>query len=139
VLSGRVEHCTLLATRLGAEGVPAAALTGAVSRTRRNALLARFREGTLGVVCATSLADEGLDIARLERLVLATPARAEGRTIQRLGRLMRPFPGKATPELHDLVDEAPLARAQFGARLRAYRSVLGPASTAGVFMRRARR
>ena len=77
------------------------------------------------MVCATSLADEGLDVSRLERLVLATPARAEGRTIQRLGRLMRPHPGKRTPVLYDLVDNIPLARRQFAARKRAYRKVLG--------------
>lgn len=88
-------------------------------------MLQRFREGSVKVLCATSLADEGLDIERLSRLILATPARAEGRTIQRLGRLMRPHPGKGTPVLYDLVDDLPMARRQHAARRRAYRKVLG--------------
>jgi len=126
VLSARVKHCELLAQMLRVNGeVTAEALTARVARGKRNDILERFRAGTLQVVCATSLADEGLDVARLERLILAMPARAEGRTIQRLGRLMRPHPGKATPVLYDLVDDAPMARRQHAARLRAYRTVLG--------------
>jgi len=131
VLSGRVEHCARLAALLREAGVEAEALTGRVARGRRAELLDRFRRGELRIVCATSLADEGLDVVRLERLILATPARAEGRTIQRLGRLMRPFPGKQTPILFDLVDDTPLARRQFAARKRAYRNVLGSEALAG--------
>jgi superfamily II DNA or RNA helicase len=125
VLSGRVDHCQRLAKLITAAGTEAAALTSKVAKHKRSGILDRFRDGSLKVVCATSLADEGLDVSRLERLVLATPARAEGRTIQRLGRLMRPHPGKRTPVLYDLVDDIPLARRQFAARKRAYRKVLG--------------
>ncbi len=125
VLAGRVDHCERLAAQLREANVRAEALTGRVARARRTAILDRFRNGDLQVVCATTLADEGLDVSRLERLILATPARAEGRTIQRLGRLMRPHPGKETPVLVDLVDDAPLARRQFAARKRASRMVLG--------------
>lgn len=125
VLSGRVDHCQRLAAFLTKAGIEAVPLTSRVAKGQRTAVLDRFRDGSLRVVCATSLADEGLDVSRLERLVLATPARAEGRTIQRLGRLMRPHPGKGTPVLYDLVDDIPLARRQFAARQRAYRKVLG--------------
>jgi superfamily II DNA or RNA helicase len=125
ILSARVEHCRHLAGLLNEAGVSAEALTGKTSKAKRAEMLSRFREGTLPVVCATSLADEGLDVSRLERLVLATPAQAEGRTIQRLGRLMRPHPGKDTPVLYDLVDKALMARRQFGERKRAYIKVVG--------------
>jgi len=125
ILSGRVTHCQKLAGHLRKAGVEAEALTGRVARGKRVEVLDRFRAGDLRVVCATSLADEGLDVSRLERLILATPARAEGRTIQRLGRLMRPHPGKGTPVLYDLVDDTVLARRQFAARKAAYRKVLG--------------
>jgi superfamily II DNA or RNA helicase len=126
VLSARVKHCELLAQRLRVnDQVQAEALTARVAKGKRTEILDRFRAGTLKVVCATSLADEGLDVARLERLILAMPARAEGRTVQRLGRLMRPHPDKATPVLYDLVDDVPMARRQHAARLRAYRTVLG--------------
>lgn len=132
VLSGRVEHCDRLAGMLRARDIGAETLTSEVSRKRRADVLGRFRAGTLSVVCATSLADEGLDVPRLDRLVLATPARAEGRTVQRLGRLMRPSPGKGTPVLYDFVDEGRMAAAQFRARCAAYRKVLGGVLVAGV-------
>jgi len=76
-------------------------------------------------VSATTLADEGLDITRLSRLILATPAKAQGRTMQRLGRLMRPHPGKGEPVLFDIVDDHPITQRQHRERLRAYRAVLG--------------
>jgi superfamily II DNA or RNA helicase len=125
VLSGRVKHCEVLAAELRSRGISAQALTARVPKKRRSEILERFCDGSLKVVCATTLADEGLDVTRLERLVLATPARAEGRTVQRLGRLMRPHDGKGTPILFDLVDDTSLARRQFTARKRAYRKVLG--------------
>jgi superfamily II DNA or RNA helicase len=125
VLSARVTHCELLANRMKAAGVSAAAVTGMARKAERARAMEQFRDGSLKVLFATSLADEGLDVSRLERLVLATPARAEGRTIQRLGRLMRPHPGKQTPILYDLVDGDDLSQKQFLARRRAYRKVLG--------------
>jgi superfamily II DNA or RNA helicase len=125
VLSNRVTHCRYLAETISDQGTPAEALTGSVGKKKRKDTLQRFREGSIKVLCATSLADEGLDIERLSRLILATPARAEGRTIQRLGRLMRPYPGKGTPVLYDLVDDDPMTRRQHAARRRAYRKVLG--------------
>ncbi len=124
ILSSRVAHCRALAEALARRRVSAAALTGDVAKSRRSAILERFRSGELRVVCATSLADEGLDVACLERLILATPARSESRAIQRLGRLMRPYPGKRTPVLYDLVDAYPMAKRQWPARLRAYKKVL---------------
>ena len=137
VLSGRVDHCEHLTAKLCEDDVAAAALTGRTPKAKRTAILDAFREGELAVVCATSLADEGLDVCRLERLILATPAQAEGRTIQRLGRLMRPHPGKATPILYDLVDDHPMARRQHAARRRAYRKVLGDDTPISVLARRA--
>jgi superfamily II DNA or RNA helicase len=135
VLSARVDHRERLAHRLRDAGVIAAALTSRTPRRRRAATLDAFRAGDLSVLCATSLADEGLDVSRLERLILATPARAEGRTIQRLGRLMRPHPGKRTPVLYDLVDDHPIAHRQHAARRRAYRKVLGDATPLSVLPR----
>ncbi|MBN1653894.1 MAG: DEAD/DEAH box helicase [Deltaproteobacteria bacterium] len=125
ILSGRLEHCRVLARSLQSAGIKAEALTGNTGRAKRREIIERFRARELSVVCATTLADEGLDVATLERLILATPARAESRTIQRLGRLMRPYPGKDTPILYDLIDDSPMARRQHAARSRAYRKVLG--------------
>ena len=102
-----------------------ASLTGQTAKKIRTDVLARFKAGSLDVLCATTIADEGLDVPRLSRLVLATPAKALGRTMQRLGRLMRAHEGKPQPVLFDLVDDRPIAERQLQDRLRAYRTVLG--------------
>lgn len=122
VLSGLRDHCEALSEQLGTQ---AAALTSRVPKKKRPDVLERFRDRSLKVICATSLADEGLDVTCLERLVLATPARSEGRTTQRMGRLMRPRADKAPPKLYDLVDEYSLAYNQFESRKKAYAKVLG--------------
>jgi len=131
VLSGRVEHCELFAEALRSKGLTASALTGAVARERRAALLDEARGGRLQVLVATSLADEGLDLPRLSRVFFAFPGRSRGRTIQRLGRLMRPHPSKQTAVLFDFVDkQVPILRRHHLERRKLYAEVLGiPASS----------
>jgi superfamily II DNA or RNA helicase len=121
VLSGRVDHCRRLAHLIGQRGVRAEVLVGAVKKTDRRRILEDLRAGRLRVVVASTLADEGLDVPRLDRIVLAFPGRTRGRTAQRIGRLMRPHPDKRGAVLFDLVDAAvpPLLR-QFHARRRIY-------------------
>ncbi|MBU1117326.1 MAG: ATP-dependent helicase, partial [Bacteroidetes bacterium] len=121
VLSTRVEHCRKLAARTPGAG----SLDGKVAKKRRNDILDRFRSGELRILCATNLADEGLDVSRLGALILALPSRSHGRTIQRIGRLMRPHPGKLRPILIDIVDKHPIAKQQWYARRKAYREALG--------------
>jgi superfamily II DNA or RNA helicase len=126
VLTGRVNHCEHLAARIAGAGVKAGFLTGSVGKHERRALLEAFREGSLPVLVASTVADEGLDVPRLDRIVLAYPGRAKGRLTQRLGRLMRPHPGKAAPVLYDVVDPhvPPLAR-QWRERKRIYLELTG--------------
>jgi superfamily II DNA or RNA helicase len=121
VLSDRVDHCQRLADMTG--GV---ALTGEMKPSERDDVLTRFKLGEIKIVCATSLADEGLDVPRLSRLILAYPGKAAGRTIQRLGRVMRKGYGKSKPKVYDFVDvNQPVLRSQSLKRARIYRSLLG--------------
>lgn len=126
VLSNRVEHCRHLAELIRKEGVNAEVMVGAVGKSRRRAILEKFKEGRLPVVVASSLADEGLDVPRLDRIILAFPSRAKARTVQRLGRLMRPHPNKQRAVLFDIVDAAvmPLVR-QYRERRKLYAELLG--------------
>jgi superfamily II DNA or RNA helicase len=126
VLSGRIDHCQLLAEAIGARGISAAVLTGEVKRERRKELLDEARAGKLLVLVATSLADEGLDLPRLARVFLAYPGRSRGRTLQRLGRLMRPHADKQNAALFDFVDrKVPILRRHHLERRKLYAEVLG--------------
>jgi len=126
VLSGRVDHCESLCSLLRVRGVRAELLTGSVKKDRRTELLAAARAGTISVLVATTLADEGLDLPALSRVFLTYPGRARGRTMQRIGQLMRTHPDKNDAILFDFVDrKVPVLRRHHVERKRLYAEVLG--------------
>ncbi len=103
-LTGRVAHAEHLRDLLAARGLRVAALTGGASKAERQGSLERARDGSIDVIVATQLADEGLDVPRLARMFLCFPGRSETRLLQRIGRIMRPHADKAVPEVKDFVD-----------------------------------
>jgi superfamily II DNA or RNA helicase len=100
VLSSRVAHCDLLASQIPGAVVAHGQIP---ARARREALEA-VRNGKAHVLVASNIADEGLDLPRLDTLIVALPFRAKGRAIQRTGRIMRPSPGKGSPVVVDILD-----------------------------------
>ena len=126
VLSIRVALCDQLGELLEESGVSVAVVHG--TKRGRVAELARFREGGADVLCATTLADEGLDIPSADTLVLITPSRAKGRAIQRVGRVLRNDVDKLRPLVFDLVDGHKTAQNQWGERRKAYVRSYGKAS-----------
>ena len=124
VLSGRVAHCQALCSLLKDAGVDADVVTGKTPKKAREAKLDALRDGSLPVVCATQLADEGLDCPKLDRVVIALPARSQRQATQRMGRTMRPGPGKK-PVVFDLVDDVGVLKGQWYSRRAAYKKALG--------------
>jgi len=100
VLSDRIDHCKRLADIIpGAES-----MTGSLGRKKRLDIMDRARSGALRIICATTVADEGLDIPRLDTVVLACPSKNIQKITQRIGRILRPHPDKQTPRVYDIVD-----------------------------------
>ncbi len=124
VLSNRKDHCKILHTMLENEGVHSKVLTSTSStKLQRSTSINQMRSGELRIIIATSLADEGLDIHRLSRVILAFPERSRSRTVQRLGRLTRVF-GNKKPILYDIVDSKQKTLLnRFEERKRTYRSL----------------
>ncbi len=122
VLTERVSHAGELAELVRARGVRAAALHGDLGARERREHLEDAAAGSLRVLVATQLADEGLDLPALSALVLTCPQRATGRLRQRVGRIARPAPGKRDAIVLDLVDDGWLARL-WGPRSRLYREL----------------
>ena len=71
----------------------------------RQEVLKEMRDGTKNILFATySLAREGIDIPRLDRLFLASPKKDCAVLEQSLGRISRSFPGKKDAACYDFVD-----------------------------------
>jgi len=101
VLSRRIEHLEEVSARLECENE---ILTAKRKRSERKSILADFRNGDIPCVLATQLADESLDIPRLNRVCLIHPGKHEGRIIQQIGRGLRKFEHKKDVIIFDFVD-----------------------------------
>jgi superfamily II DNA or RNA helicase len=74
-------------------------------------------EGDNGTLLFSTLADEGTDIPRLDRLFLAYPGRKLRGFEQAIGRVMRPHPKKKDAIVYDFRDvKVPLLNSQFRER-----------------------
>lgn len=81
-------------------------VNGNTKKKEREAAIEDMREGRAQFLFATyQLAKLGLDIPRLNRLVLATPVKDKTSVQQAVGRIMRPFDGKGTPIVYDFWDK----------------------------------
>jgi superfamily II DNA or RNA helicase len=100
-------------------------VNGNTKKKEREAAIEDMREGRAQFLFATyQLAKLGLDIPRLNRLVLATPVKDKTSIQQAVGRIMRPFEGKGTPVVFDIWDKS-IKQMQFWARerIRMYRNL----------------
>lgn len=116
-----VDHAHTLAAMLCDAGVDAVALVGAVKPKERAEIVDRMRDGSVDVVVATSLADEGLDAPRLDTAIMAAPSGNLGRVEQRIGRVCRPHPDGLAPVVVDVVDSWGGYRGQSRKRTSLYR------------------
>ena len=126
VLTGRVEHALLLARMIDAAGINVRVAVGdqkSQKPAQRAAAIADVSDGRAECLVATTLADEGLDIPRLDTLLLATPSRGETKIAQRVGRIRRPMDGKPTPLVLDFVDQHYAFLNQAKARRKVYKSL----------------
>jgi superfamily II DNA or RNA helicase len=123
VLSNRKEHCKILYRLIRERGGKVMMVTSATKKRERQQAIQDLRSGALRIMIATSLADEGLDVQRLSRIILAFPESGERGTIQRTGRLMRKFEGKI-PVLYDICDpQQKTLAARAASRKRSYRKI----------------
>lgn len=81
-------------------------MTSKKAKAMREQAIEDMRQGHKRYLFATySLAKEGLDIPRLDRLYLVTPQKDYAVITQSIGRIARTFDGKAEPVVYDYVDE----------------------------------
>lgn len=111
VLSERVEHLKTLYRMLPKFLQKQAAvidgkMTSKKQKAEREQAIEDMRTGKKRYLFATySLAKEGLDIPRLDRLHLVTPQKDYAVIVQSVGRVARTFEGKKQPWAYDYVDQ----------------------------------
>ena len=97
-------------------------MTSKKAKAQREQYIQDMREGKETLLFATyGLAKEGLDIPRLDRLILASPHRDKATIIQAVGRIERKFEGKTSALVYDLVDNTQFHDNMFKSRKTIYR------------------
>jgi superfamily II DNA or RNA helicase len=120
VLSRRIEHLERIAELMSED---CEILTGKRSTKDRRRILQGFRAGEIRCLLATQLADEALDVQRLNRVLLTHPGKHEGRIIQQIGRAIRTHPEKQNAVIYDFVDwNVGVLRRQWNQRRRTYKA-----------------
>lgn len=125
ILSDRIEHLKDLIMLLPEDMKKEAVLiTGNTNKAKREEAIENMQQGYKKYMFATySLAKEGLDIPRLERLYLTTPKSDLAVVIQSIGRIARTFKNKKDPIAYDFVDSIGILQKKYKDRWRHYRSI----------------
>lgn len=84
-------------------GVAVGVVHGAMAKDERDSTLARFANGELPVVVNVMVLTEGWDAPRADVCILARKVGSRSLYLQMVGRVLRPFPGKNSALLLDLV------------------------------------
>ena len=110
VLTQWTDHLDRLAAALRERGHEPVVLGGGMGAKARAAALTRLDPETDGppllVVATVPYIGEGFDCPALDTLFLTAPVAFKGRLVRYAGRILRPWPGKATAEVHDYHDVA---------------------------------
>lgn len=118
ILSRRIEQLEAIRKAMASE---TEILTGSRKKGDRQQILADFREGKVSCLLATQLADEALDVQRLNRVLLVHPGKHEGRIVQQIGRALRTHEDKDDAVIYDFVDRrVSVLRKQANFRKRTY-------------------
>jgi superfamily II DNA or RNA helicase len=128
VLTERVEHLELLASRLKGVAANVIVLKGGAGGKERKALMDQIKaipEQNQRVLIATGrYVGEGFDDARLDTLFLVMPISWRGTLQQYAGRLHRLHGNKRVVRIYDYVDiHVPLLMRMFRKRIKAYKTI----------------
>lgn len=127
ILSDRLDHLHLLQNMLPEELKKDSAMidgrmTSKKAKADRIQALEDMKAGKKHFLFASfSLAKEGLDIPRLDRLYLTTPKKDYAVVTQSIGRIARTSEGKEQPVCYDYVDQIGFCENQWKRRKTSYR------------------
>ena len=97
-----LDHGRLLEDLLNQNGVNAVFISG--DSEIRESALELFKLGKIKVLISTNIIDEGVDISRIEVLVMAAGKKSKRQLLQRVGRSLRRKEGENVVKIFDFAD-----------------------------------
>lgn len=94
ILVTQIKHGEALEQIINLMGVHCDFISGKSGMKKRKQAIQDMRDGKISLLIASTIADVGLDIPRLQCIVEAGAGKSSVTALQRLGRIMRPFEGK---------------------------------------------
>lgn len=122
VLVTQIKHGETLEKMLCAAGLSATFISGQSRMKKRKQVIQDMRDGKAPVVIASTIADVGLDVPRLDTIVEAGAGKSSVTALQRLGRIMRPFPGKTQCHFITYEDTAPFLWTQIDKKVKIWQT-----------------
>lgn len=113
-----VEHARFMAERFQEAGIAAKPVWGDSKRRERDQALAELRSGSLRVICAVDLFNEGLDLPQIDTVLFLRPTESATIFLQQLGRGLRRAHDKECLTVLDFIGNAH-RKFRFDARFRA--------------------
>lgn len=105
VLVNRIEQGESISQFLDTEKVPHYFVSGQLDNEIREDNFQKMREGSLKVLIATTIMDEGVDISGIDTLILGAGGKSLRQTLQRIGRgLRKKKTGENKIEVFDFYD-----------------------------------
>lgn len=80
--------------KLQQKGINSAIVTGETPKKEREAILEKFKDGTIKVVSNVGVLTTGFDYPALDTVILARPTKSLSLYYQMVGRAIRPFKDK---------------------------------------------
>lgn len=88
------EEAERLTDKLQQKGINSAIVTGKTPKKEREAILEKFKDGTIKVVSNVGVLTTGFDYPALDTVILARPTKSLSLYYQMVGRAIRPFKDK---------------------------------------------
>ena len=89
VFTERQEATEDAAEILGWQGIRAGAVHAGLPATARRALVAQFAQGSLSVLCAPRILDEGVDVPDADLGIILAASQTRRQMVRRMGRVLR--------------------------------------------------
>lgn len=97
-------------------------INGETDKKKRDEILDKMRSGYPGIVIASTIFDEGIDVRPLDALILAGAGKSSTRALQRIGRVIRSYQNKQDAIVIDFFDDVKYLRAHSKRREKLYKS-----------------